>query len=143
MKIKTSELSGYALDWAVAMAEKAAPQISKGGWVVFDTYQNDPPFGIDEYNDARWQKYSPSNYWSQGGWIIEREWISLTNENDIWTAEIADDVPDGYHSATGHMPLIAAMRCYVTLELGGEVDVPEELIAANPITDRDLPGGSQ
>lgn len=39
--------------------------------------------------------------------------------------------PDNGQSFLDHteaMPLVAAMRCYVASEQGGEVDIPEELI---------------
>lgn len=48
MKIKTSELQGAALDWAVAKCEEAIPHLG----------------------------YRPSDNWEQGGPIIEREKIS-------------------------------------------------------------------
>ena len=116
MKIKTSELSGTALDWAVAKIE---------GEALVDgcIFTKDPE---DEQI-----LYSPSTDWAQGGPIVEREWIELIINTYVfggeWAAQIADDVPDGYHSASGPTPLIAAMRCYVTLRLGAEVDIPDEL----------------
>ena len=100
--MKVSELFGEALDWAV---------IHVGGCSAYDPETD-----------------KPSTDWAQGGLIIEREWINITNENNVWTAEIADDVPDGYVSATGPNPLVAAMRCYVTSKLGDEVEIPSELL---------------
>jgi hypothetical protein len=110
MKIKTSELTGAALDWAV---EKC----------VFMTHSLESDFcGIVGY--AR--DYSTD--WAQGGPIIEREGISVDRIGGAWTADIADSV-GGYieHTESGTTPLIAAMRCYVVSKLGDEVDVPEEL----------------
>jgi len=102
MKIKTSELTGAALDWAVARCE--------GG------------VGNDQLVGA-W--YSPSTDWAQGGPIIEREKITLR----IWEDE---DYVHAYKWNTegwleGPTPLIAAMRCYVSSKLGDEVEIPEEL----------------
>jgi len=105
--MKVSELSGIALDWAVAKA---------GGTT-----------NIDFVWELMKGKFNPSTDWARGGVIIEREWINLTNQDDIWTAEIADDVPDGYITMQGTTPLIAAMRCYVTSRLGDEVQLPEGL----------------
>ncbi len=103
--MKVNELSGAALDWAVAKCVGLSHRLH--GRV---------PFSTD---------------WAQGGPLIEREWIELTLNTDPgggeWVAQIADDVPDGYHSASGPTPLIAAMRCYVTFKLGDEIEVPKEI----------------
>jgi hypothetical protein len=108
MKIKTNELTGAALDWAVAKAEGytgAALESRTGEW------------------------YTPSTYWAQGGPIIEREWIDLHCVNDsLWEAECP--APGGLAMQNGPTPLIAAMRCRVASKLGDEVDVPEELCPA-------------
>jgi hypothetical protein len=104
MKIKTSELIGSALDWAVAKCE---------GYEDKDFCLDDKYFR-DE--DDVW--YSPSTDWSQGGPIIEREGIALL------PPELAE-MP-GYEGR-GETLLIAAMRCYVTSKLGDEIEVPEDL----------------
>jgi hypothetical protein len=115
MKIKTSELTGAALDWAVTKCETGQPLDRNGPFIVAFKYSTD---------------------WSQGGPIIEREEIS--------TAKLEETLPDAMapHPAcwSGHVdgifvrygptPLIAAMRCYVASKLGDEVDVPEELCPA-------------
>jgi hypothetical protein len=99
MKIKTSELTGAALDWAVAECENV---------YCFDG------------------SYTPSTNWSQGGPIIEREWIDLHCVNDsLWEAECP--APGGLAMQNGPTPLIAAMRCYVASKLGDEVEIPEEI----------------
>ena len=108
--MKTSDLTGAALDWAVAKCEG----------LLFDDGT------VSDY----WQ---PSELWEQGGAIIEREEISVSREFAssavewaAWTpAPIRDDAEAfGY----GETPLVAAMRCYVVSKLGDEVDVPEELL---------------
>ena len=113
--MKTSELQGAALDWAVAKCEGVAldPNLLKDGHAV--------KF-----------RFEPSTDWAQGGPIIEREWINVEkriNEMD-WTASVVyEDYSDGFEwtEAKGDTPLIAAMRCYVALKLGDEIDIPEEL----------------
>ena len=105
MKIKTSELTGAALDWAVAKCERF-PNVDR--W-----QSNDYPF-------------KPSTDWSQGGPIIEREKIQTMYVDGVgpWSA-----ITDGLHCAEfGTTPLIAAMRCYVASKLGDEVEVPDELV---------------
>ena len=101
MKVKTSELQGAALDWAVAECEQ---------------------FVEDEFE--------PSENWADGGPIIEREEISIEfNRAEFKSAWIAyklgsphEDNPKG-----GSTPLVAAMRCYVASKLGDEIELPEEL----------------
>ena len=113
-KIKTIELTGAALDWAVAKCE--------GPYSVAACYydENDLPMCRDEATYMEWQ---PSTNWAQGGPIIERERIELEHDGFIWWARIkADDDFDGAS------PLIAAMRCYVASKLGDTVDIPAELL---------------
>jgi hypothetical protein len=118
MKIKTSELTGAALDWAVAEAD-GTPIYRSGKTMT----------RMDMDGNVYWQ---PSTDWAHGGPIIEREEISTSREFAssrvewaAWTpAPIRDDAEAfGY----GPTPLIAAMRCYVASKLGDEVEIPEEL----------------
>lgn len=105
MKIKTSELQGAALDWAVAKCEGKCE--GDFAW----------------YYDRR-DTFKYSTDWAQGGPIIEREELSrlmcfnthewLCNNGDIF--------------CEGPTPLVAAMRCYVASKLGNEIEVPNELI---------------
>jgi hypothetical protein len=117
--MKTSELEGAALDWAVAKCEGMLE-------VIHDTtseelWYYDREAGSDKH-------FWPTTDWSQGGPIIEREQIALyLNGDDGWTGE------DGWKRATGPTPLIAAMRCYVAMKLGDEVEVPTELGETNAI----------
>lgn len=121
-KIKTSELTGAALDWAVAKCEVAEPVGSfLDGVVPHPDYNN----------------FHPSTDWAQGGAIIERELIDLFTEKHIhpvsWVASVAC-YQNGHRLVGwrfhqyGPTPLIAAMRCFVTSRLGEEVEVPDELI---------------
>lgn len=121
MKTKTSELTGDALDWAVAKALEMHVWPTRGGWFTFDSdayseYRND-------YNDDKLQSFRPSTNWAQGGWIIERERISVLTCCGEWQADIDEGVR--YYGKT---PLVAAMRCYVTSKLSDEVELPEGLV---------------
>lgn len=104
MKVKTSELTGRALDWAVA-------QSGSDGTLGF-------------WSNPDW---SPSTKWEHGGPIIEREKISVWARGNEWAAESFIPNQQG-HEQTGPAPLIAAMRCYVASQLGDEVDVPDEIL---------------
>ena len=120
MKIKTSELTGPALDWAVAKCE------GKGYELI----------GIKDDDDTEkfWlhtRRYSTD--WAQGGPIIECEGLELSVHvihNGVVTswASVKDWPSTKQEGACGPTPLIAAMRCLVASKLGDEVDVPDELI---------------
>ena len=112
MKIKTSELTGAALDWAVARCEGGVGKNQLlGAW------------------------YAPSTDWGQGGPIIEREGITLDYDHygpsRLWIASIVceDKEFDGVvrFECNGPTALTAAMRCRVASKLGDTVDIPEEL----------------
>jgi hypothetical protein len=111
--MKTAELTGAALDWAVAKCE---------GW---------SEEGLEDIaNGDMFPEHDFSTDWAQGGPIIERENIDLKHHfvcvATIWDRDnIGQD--DLRAKATGETPLIAAMRCYVASKLGDEVEVPEEL----------------
>jgi hypothetical protein len=113
MKIKTTELQGAVLDWAVAKCE---------GLVNED--------GLD-VGFIRDGVFTPSIDWAQGGPIIEREWLDITpwpNESDEdlrWQCKQHDSIDC---VAFGPTPLVAAMRCYVASVLGAEVEVPDEIL---------------
>jgi len=109
--MRTSELSGIALDWAVAKCE-----------------------GVN-YHGPAWTKFSTD--WAQGGPIIEREGITVSRTDQKldkgqmpWVAYLIEHLfEDEYEHEYQHgpTPLIAAMRCYVASKLGNEIQIPEEL----------------
>lgn len=102
MKLKTSELNGAALDWAVAKSTGMTMDVALTGHYT----------------------YKPSTDWTEGGPIIDREKITW----DGMAARIF--VPERNCSICVYGPthLIAAMRCYVASQLGNEVDVPIECL---------------
>jgi hypothetical protein len=95
--MKTSELTGNALNWAVQKAE------GLDGWLA------------------------PVNYcgkWEHGGPIIERNLITIFRRDEEWFAYSSLSLTTDFH---GDTPLIAAMRCYVASKLGADVDVTVEM----------------
>ena len=105
--MKTTELTGAALDWAVAKCERPdldtiilAMNVTKGN-------------------------YNPSTNWAQGGPIIEREKIDIAYENSQWFAYESEG--DCCDPNIGTTSLIAAMRCLVASKLGDDIEVPKEL----------------
>lgn len=100
--MKANELTGAALDWAVASYADKHVTI----------------------NDIHWGNYTPSTNWAQGGPIIEREKIEIFMRDEEWYAASCRSTPEDFH---GDTPLIAAMRCYVASVMGDEIEIPEGL----------------
>ena len=137
MKIKTADLIGPALDWAVGAAFEMPVEVCQ-------IFQYGRPNGkhyisIGETDkDGAEVDFEPSEEWSQGGPIIERESVEVVRGNalifpkgnekgeysePLWLASYG-----GGRKFHGPTPLIAAMRCVVASRLGDEVDIPEELL---------------
>lgn len=132
-KIKTSELTGVALAWAVAKAESLTEKRIK----MFSGNECPPfiyvrrPHGKSVtlakadalFDNGASGYYHPHTSWGLGGPLIEREGISLTPPGGtaFWMAQ------KNGHLLHGSTPLIAACRCLVASKLGDKVDVPEEL----------------
>jgi hypothetical protein len=112
MKVKTSELRGAPLNWAVAQIRQLPlDDLRTSRSVVF--YLGEP--------------WMPDIYWEQGGPIIEEQDMCINRQPVMghpWVATIYSNA-----QASGPSPLIAAMRCYVAACLGDEVDVPEVLFS--------------
>ena len=112
MKIKTSELTGAALDWAVAKCEFPEPDYDDE-WRLANTSP-----------DGNEWAFQPSTDWAQGGPIIEREEIAIFLEYPkSWCAT------NGDVRSPGDTPLMAAMRCYVRSKLGEEINLTKEMTA--------------
>lgn len=114
--MKTSELTGAQLDWAVAECEGELDECD---------------YHLNEYTGAFMldhgelsAAYCPSTLWNHGGPIIERGGIGFRKEaKSSWRAFKGGE-SDNYMTRSGSTPLIAAMRTYVASKLGDEVDVP-------------------
>lgn len=116
--VKVSGLSGAALDWAVAKCQGCHPKRLED---------------VEMWKHARQQgAFRYCTEWSQGGPIIEREWIDPTpwpnesREDMRWHCQQYDS--GGDCAQYGPTLLIAAMRCYVASKLGDTVEIPVELL---------------
>lgn len=116
MKVKTSELEGIALNWAVA------------GLVHTERWRH------EKYEGglfASMHGYTPSTDWSQCGPLIE-EYKIITDPPDgmfpSWCAWLGIDAGDGPTA------LIAICRAIVSAKLGDTVDIPDELVSKDEIT---------
>lgn len=129
--LKTSTLSGAALDWAVAKCEGLESDIGRtneGKDVIVLTVV-----------DGFWRKYEPSKNHLITDELIKRLNIHVCS---------SDLLGDGYNAYMWKLPLdvkignefvckteyantprIAAMRCYVASKFGDEIEVPEVLLS--------------
>jgi hypothetical protein len=116
MMIATKDLSGVALDWAVAAALGGTGlwyDTIATWWIKLD--------GVDRALSTGWaQSFMPSTDWSQGGPIIERAGMNFSDSGQL--ASIVDG-----REYKGDSHLISGMRCYVANMLGEEVEIPEGL----------------
>lgn len=190
MKIKTQDLIGPALDWAVAKCEGRAlrdavnatdeeaaqrqvpfpmfdVEYVDGTWVAQEivvtrfgcapgcslpsitAFREGIPFNatVGMYfwtreeaeldcltsNDGGLEGFEPSVDWSQGGPIIEREFISVSQNMDgdwhatKWVGRLISERHIGTLAAPSKH-LVAAMRCFVAMKLGDEIELPQELL---------------
>jgi hypothetical protein len=120
MKIKTAELTGDALNVAVAQAAGKPCSLYR-----INHRDRQPAMYVLRGDDGITPAYSTD--WSQAGPIIEREKLTVAPYQDGgW---LCTHPTDRWHgNKSGPTPLIAAMRCYVASKLGDEVEIPEELL---------------
>lgn len=141
MIIKTCELEGRALDYAVAQIDPFCDGLEwrrvAGGlaWAGFGRVNGEmtPCAYLSHASNLSErmrmlrdvvEPYSPSTYWSQGGPLIERFGLTLSRFDDGLIEAYRNDesTPQSSNSY-----LIAACRAIVASELGDEVDVPDEI----------------
>ena len=120
IKTKVDDLTGAALDFAVASCE----------------YVGTLPFVVmadglyDSSLEGGSNHYSPSTSWWLAGEILGKAKIAVEPDEGTtgWLArrpfcsKVGEDVFDG------PTPLVAALRCYVASVMGSEVMVPEILL---------------
>lgn len=157
-KIKTSELAGQALVWAMALAtDTPANAILVDGepqvWSPDDVSGN-PTVGLNGKPRFLLHGTTPCGLfgnpiefgWGDVGQLIEQEGICLRairkdghSMHGTWLAAY-DDGNTGTmvqwvkrtdwpkHYSAGPTAAVAAMRCYLDRKLGAEVEVPEVLL---------------
>lgn len=117
MKTKTSELTGAALDWAVAAALGLNPILGQYCDEDLCFYWC---FRVSEFLEG----YSPSTNWAQGGPLVDKYlyWLEQQDKN-LWAVAAV-----GGEIQYGATILIAICRGVVSCKLGEDVDVPDELV---------------
>ena len=125
MKIKTSDLAGKPLNWAVAKCEGMNIDL-------IGIKDDDDPNKF--WHNANNQAYQFSTCWAFGGPIIEREKLEISpcywnSDGWHWVAYVLGpcNLEDNFEYR-GPTPLIAAMRCYVASKIGDEVEIPDEIV---------------
>lgn len=115
MKVKTAELTGIALDWAVAKCDGFIDHLAYRPAQFVHTHR----LGYDNY----------STDWLKGGPLLESEKISVEiKPHGYWMASHQYNYTDEKRFLTlGDTLLMAAMRCFVASKLGEEVEIPEKL----------------
>jgi hypothetical protein len=118
MLVKTSELSGNALCYAVTMIRM--PHLVWG--VSIGLHYASNQVVVLELPEP--QCYSPFTGWDMIGPIIEQEKIGTIWIGEEWQAQSYLFKGTG----RGPTPLIAAMRCLLAIQLRSEVEIPDELL---------------
>lgn len=120
-RVKVAELEGADLDYWVARAEGYIMEREQDGQMVRGEHRiligPQPP-------ETREHEYSPSTKWDQGGPLLERHHIWLSDDDDgVWTASFPPhiDANGKQRIYFGPTPLIAAMRAIVASVYGEEV----------------------
>lgn len=120
---RVETLEGGLLDWAVAKAE---------GMVESEDPERGGPCFMSPDGSWVWcWKWEPSINWEQGGPIIQRERITIHQDNGQGCRAYVDAEFEGTGkaiyshrgSAHGPTPLVACMRAFVSSKLGNEVDL--------------------
>lgn len=131
MKVKTAELSGVQLDYAVAKA--IGQQLTDEDF--------DKQTGVLWFeSEHEWRIWTPSTDWSQCGPLIENYKLSLylhteyeINGEGVYDVYEAGCSTDWFVDATTPDPVstdpkVAICRAVVASKLGDEVDIPDELM---------------
>ena len=127
VEVKTAELIGAALDWAVAVVLER--EYGEGRVVKVCRVEATFPAWIERENSPGsapyYHRFSPSTDWSQGGQLIEKHRMLFSQDFGMFTATAPGSRA---FEGSGKTHLIAAMRCLVASKLGGTVEVPKELL---------------
>lgn len=134
-ELKTADLEGAALDWAVATV------------IALDEGPDATRYGPADFREQRLRTckdgefvYRWSSSWAQGGPLLVEHDIIFRKyhrpdspDHGKYYAMVHRDSGQIVHwsrrtSLTGPTPLIAAMRCLVAYRLGDTIDIPEELL---------------
>lgn len=126
IEVKTSDLAGAALDWAVA-------QVDEVKTIMLNTRKSEKKkpfalFGSLALPLASEEGYAPSSCWHCGGPLIDKHRISLHgpgHHSGVWVSSMNGS--ETIHTTTGATALEAACRRIVYEHLGDIFKLPVEL----------------
>ena len=122
MRIRISELTSTALDWAIAICGGLRDE---QGWSALEIFRAARAGGAHRYTSDP----------TQSAHLIKRERIALYPEDPVDPMAVLSpdpNTPHLFYRAYGSTTHEAALRCFVASRSGGvdaEVDVPDELLA--------------
>jgi len=126
MLIKTNELTGAALNWAVATA-LGWVLVERHGWWGWWTRKAN---GEKRYCQTQVSSWNPTSDLAEGTSILFKAGISLLYQaGDGWDAYKLMTPGKKFRDLS---PLVAGLRCFVAAELGDEVDIPVEFLGDKP-----------
>ncbi len=135
IEVKTADLSGEALGWAVGKAEGLDVFLEPPGyngvpWRVFARYRGE---AIEHT-----KRFNPWEDWAVGGPLIEKYQVALvpeahdgmegTERSERWFADVYYSGGEQYTTEHCDTALIAACQAIVATEFGDTVQVPKDLI---------------
>lgn len=123
IEVKTADLIGPALDWAVATAT--------GHYMQENLRHSHPVASCSEF-----RLWEPSTQWKDGGPLIDKYRVEFTFERDgLIFAELCEEDGSYVASCTGEFGpnhLVATCRSIVFAKLGSTVKTPKELMPCEP-----------
>ncbi|HGJ5860618.1 MAG TPA: phage protein NinX family protein [Arsenophonus nasoniae] len=121
MKIKTSELKGRELDWAVGKAENKEIFIGDAGnlFVTCGGFKDNKVVSF----------WKPTDCFATCDILIKKNDICLSSDGQHHVASAPPHT--GVTIQQGETLLIAICRAVVAIKLGMEVDIPDELVGKN------------
>ncbi|KQQ60129.1 hypothetical protein ASF84_05320 [Pseudomonas sp. Leaf127] len=131
VEVKTAELVGAALDWAVARVEAVENLVLRKGQPAFER-DFDPDCWADDHDMKLfkcWRFYTPSTDWGQGGPLIDKFKIGITHDRLDKKGLACQAIPKASpFPSYGGTTLTAACRAIVASKLGETVSIPRELL---------------
>lgn len=121
VEVKTSELTGYALDWAVARVEGLNAAI----------FPDAPHYVFIDWPGCGCGPYHPCMSWAQGGPLIQKYHMDFCCEHPETIGAALCDENGMYiddRMMFGKTHLTAACRAIVAAKLGDTVQIPAELV---------------
>jgi hypothetical protein len=129
VEVKTAELTGPALDWAVAIATRQECRTAR--YVAFGKAVVVVEAGLGESLSMLRGPFCPSTNWAQGGPLIDSYTIKVSSypkEKGEGRAAARLAMNGKVYWQSGDTPLIAICRAIVAAALGDVVHVPTELV---------------